>query len=129
MTCLTVDYLAARLRTTFEGDERDYWDGMIDAATVRLTARLKQRGCDITKIPPKLVREVLIDALARVWRLPDGYGVMKSETEGNYSYTLDATAASANIWFTDTELAMLCPGRRNVGLIKVGLLQRDARFR
>lgn len=52
-------------------------------------------------IDPLFVKDKVLNAVIRVLRNPEGY---RSETEFEYSYTRNATEASANVWYTQDEL-------------------------
>lgn len=103
---------------------------IITRAETRLRREIKLRGCDLTQLITdpemlELVKGILGDAVARTLRGADGY---ESESEGDYSYKLRAIEASANVWFPDKDLALICPGQAQatVGTIRLGLPRHRA---
>lgn len=70
------------------------------------SARLRAQSEDT--LP--LVQDVIIRAVLRTLRVENP--TMRSESEGNYSYTRDALSASGNLWFPREDLAALGCGSR-----------------
>ncbi len=96
---------------------------LISKAEVRLAAAVAARGGDLTVLatdPAKLplIQDVLENAVARVVRNPEG---LKSESEGDYSYTLNALDASGNIWFPDSDLDAIFVPSSQYGSFRLGI--------
>lgn len=90
--------------------EVDAWvSKQINKATRRLLAtcptlesrlRNNQSLADIAK-------DIVVEAVARMARMDDDAIGIKSESEGEYSYSVDPLTRSGNIWFPDKDLALL----------------------
>jgi len=96
---------------------------LISKAEIRLASIVGARGGDLlvlaadpTKLP--LIQDVLENAVARVLRNPEG---LKSESEGDYSYTLNAMDASGNIWFPESEIDAIYSVASSYGSIRLGI--------
>jgi hypothetical protein len=96
---------------------------LISKAEIRLASIIGARGGDLsvlaadpTKLP--LIQDVLENAVARVLRNPEG---LKSESEGDYSYTLNAMDASGNVWFPESEVDAIYSVGTSYGSIRLGL--------
>lgn len=96
---------------------------LISKAEIRLASIIGARGGDLLVLaadPTKLllIQDVLENAVARVLRNPEG---LKSESEGDYSYTLNSLDASGNIWFPDSEVDALYSVAPSYGSIRLGI--------
>lgn len=114
-------FVSTDLEASYEGqldlDNEDEWyQQKIDEA-VRLLLRkvpnvaARMAAYDETTgagLDPEFVKDKVVGAVIRVLRNPDGY---ESETEGQYGYKFNKAEASANVWYTQDELADL--GYRN----------------
>ncbi len=83
----------------------------ISKAEIRLASQLRKRGANLVDLatdPDKLpvIKDVLENAVLRVLRNPEG---LKSESEGDYSYTANPLDASGNVWFPADDLDLLAP--------------------
>lgn len=109
-----------------EGLTAEYLDGklgeVVDSINVRWGSVVADR-LRSGKLPERLFKAVVVRVASRVFSNTDGY---KSETEGGYSYEVNAAVASGTIWFTDDDIADLTgkkPKGQNegtVGTITVG---------
>jgi hypothetical protein len=81
--------------------DRVQW--LVDYAQARLVRRRPSLRADLAAgtVDLVLVNGTLVSAILRVLRHPGAYA---SETAGEFSYTLDRTAASALLSFTQDEL-------------------------
>jgi hypothetical protein len=96
---------------------------LISKAEIRLASIVGARGGDLLVLaadPTKLllIQDILENAVARVLRNPEG---LKSESEGDYSYTLNALDASGNIWFPDSEIDAIYSVASSYGSIRLGI--------
>lgn len=83
----------------------------ISKAETSLARKLRQRGVSLATLatdPQRLpdIIDILENAVLRVLRNPDG---AKSESEGDYSITLNPLDSSGNVWFPAADLDDLCP--------------------
>lgn len=92
----------------FKGDasDLDYVQALIERAERKLAARLG----DLTvwaNTPERLqaVKDVVSEMVQRVLR--SGGSEMKSESDGEYSYTIDPRVSSGSLWVTDENWAQL----------------------
>lgn len=96
----------------------------IDKAERRLAGLLARRSADLEVLaadPARLplIADAIENAVMRVLRNPDG---LRSESEGDYSYTANPLDASGNIWFPAEDLDLIAPRRSSsVGTIRLGL--------
>jgi hypothetical protein len=96
---------------------------LISKAEVRLAAMVAARGGDLAVLaanPIKLalIQDVLENAVARVLRNPDG---IRSESEGDYSYTLNSLDAAGNVWFPGDDVDAIFGPSSRVRTLSVGL--------
>ncbi|WP_145012330.1 Gp19/Gp15/Gp42 family protein [Kocuria salsicia] len=117
-----------RVKLEYDGiipeNDEDYVQALVDkgvrvllADCPGLLARVKSGATD-----PELAQDAVVDAVLRVLR--DDDPTIQSESEGGYSYSKRALAASPDIWYTDRWLARLgCtkgeeagPGTARVGM-------------
>lgn len=96
---------------------------LISKAEVRLAAIVAARGGDLAVLatdPARLplIQDVLENAVARVLRNPEG---IRSESEGDYSYTLNSVDASANVWFPGDDVDAIFGPSSRVRTLNVGL--------
>lgn len=103
------------------GSSDEYVLGLIRKAERRLARRLGPLvEWAHTEARREDVRDVVSSMVQRVLR-NDG-SINKSESDGDYSYTRDPLAASANLWVTDDEWAQLVgPSGPGVGTMRIGL--------
>lgn len=98
-----------------EPERDEYLRELISRAERKLRLTLKRRGLNAQELFDTddecgggYVRDLVIDAVARVERsaaVREGY---KSESEGNYSYQVaDARDAAAHLWWPSDELDLL----------------------
>lgn len=95
----------------------------ISKATIRLTQLVKRRGRDLAVLAQDpdtlaLIKDILENAVLRVLRNPEG---LRSESEGDYSYTVNPLDSAGNVWFPAADLDQLCPRAPAVGTIRLGL--------
>lgn len=98
----------------------------IAKAEVRLAQAIASRGGDLDALamsPSKLaiIQDVLENAVARVLRNPEG---LRSESEGDYSYTVNALDASGNVWFPDADLDAVYAAPSAYGSIRLAVPSR-----
>lgn len=111
--------------------EHDNVQYLLDRAERLLRQTLLSRNYDFDVLandPAKsqYMHDMIVDAVARVLRNPGAAAGFKSESEGNYSYSISsALEASATLWFPDTALDLLIPKR--VGKYGTIRLSRPAR--
>jgi len=110
-------YVSTDLEEPYEGqldlEELDDWyQQKVDEAVRLLVRKIPSIVARIDAydpatgagIDPLFVKDKVLNAVIRVLRNPEGF---QSETEGEYSYRMNRTEASANVWFTKEELADL----------------------
>ena len=97
----------------------------IDKAERRLTGLLARRGADLDVLaadPARLplIADAVENAVMRVLRNVEG---IRSESEGDYSVTMNPLDASGNIWFPVEDLDLIAPLRRasRAGTIQLNL--------
>lgn len=75
-----------------------------------IRSRKPSLDADITSgmLDVEVVKQVEAEAVLRLVRNPEGY---RSETDGNYSYQIDASVASGRISILDDEWALLGASR------------------
>lgn len=109
-----------------EGFEREITDehyvvGLIRKAERRIARRLGPLDA-WANTPQRIsdVKDVVASMVQRVLR--NEGSIDKAESDGDYSYTRDPLAASANLWVTNDEWEQLLgsPGL-SIGTIRVGL--------
>jgi hypothetical protein len=106
-------YVSTDLEEPYEGqldlEELDDWYQQKVDEAVRLLirkipniqTRMAAYDGNGSGIDPLFVKDKVLNAVIRVLRNPEGF---RSETEFEYSYTRNATEASANVWYTQDEL-------------------------
>jgi hypothetical protein len=114
---------ASDLSPLFPDADSDVVSKWLDKAERRLTAVLQARGCSLSSLaedPARLdtIRDVLENAVVRVLRNPEG---LKSESEGDYSYTANPLDASGSVWFPQQDLDLICPKSGWMGTVQLGL--------
>lgn len=113
----------ADVREGYEGAIKDdrYVQGLINKAERRLARRLGP--LDTWASTPARIEDVKDVVSSMVQRVLRNEGsINKSESDGDYSYTRDPLAASANLWVTNDEWdQLLGPAGPGVGTIRVGL--------
>lgn len=72
-----------------------------------------------------IVAHVEAAAVARVLRNPDG--IYRSETDGDYSYTVDTAVASGHLYLSAEELRALSAGAHGWGALAAGRVDVAAR--
>ena len=110
MAYATVDDVAARLGRDMDEAERRLAAVLLDDVEERLRARIPDLDDRVAADEHyrALVVSVEATAVVRVLRNPGGY---RSETDGNYSYSLDTRAAAGFLTILDEELALLGAAR------------------
>lgn len=73
----------------------------------------------------RIVVHVEAAMVARVLRNPDG--IYKSESDGDYSYTVDTAIASGNIYLSAEEMRALTAGASGWGSLSAGTVDAAAR--
>lgn len=108
----------ARWRTLTDDEITQVTNHIADAAVLiraqvpNVDARIAAGSLDIG-----LARLATVRAVLRVMLNPTG---LKSETDGEYSYTRDSSQASGELYISSGDLALLSPrGRAQVGTIRV----------
>lgn len=89
----TVDDVAARLGRPLSDAERPYVQALVDDAETIVRTRIPDldERVESGRLSAAVVRLVLVSMVLRVLRNPGGY---RSESAGDYSYTVDSRAAS-----------------------------------
>lgn len=112
-----VSDLETRMRRTFEGDEADWAESVLEEASVLVRAESGRdwvSSDDPTKLEaPPIVRIVTMRVAQRALQNPDSYS---AETAGDYSYQRNAVGADGSLYLTDRERALLgrAAGRRKL---------------
>lgn len=105
------DDVRERYEQVIPDDQSGYLSQLIDEAVIVLGAQVG----DLGTYPPATVKMLLIRAVMRVLRNPEGF---TAESEGTYNYNLSQRVASGSIWFPNDEVAMLVPTSLGVGSIR-----------
>lgn len=106
---------------------------LIRRAERKLRLVLRGRGLDWDVIAEDelkgpYLRDLVIEAVARVERSEAAKAGLKSESEGSYSYTLaSGRDVSTNLWWPEDDLRPLggAGGRTRVGTIRLNRVRRD----
>lgn len=109
MTTATLDDVAqALMREIDPADEAPYVQGMLDyvEATILLTIPDALDKAKVRKPYETALKRIEAEAVCRVLRAPAG-GVMKYETEGTYTYSVNAAIASGLLELRPQEWALL----------------------
>lgn len=106
----TVADVAARLGRELTEAEKERVGALLDDAETILRTRIPDLDEQVStgRIPADVVRLVLVSMVLRVVRNPGGY---RSESAGDYSYTVDSRAASGFLTVLPDEWAWLGIGR------------------
>lgn len=115
--------------------------GDIDHDTLRARDLVRIAGAELTARFPfladpqgasqqrraVLAQGIIARAVARVLRNPAAQEGFASESEGGYSYSLQKLDASGNLWFPDSDLALLRESGRTagVGSSRIGVAARS----
>ncbi len=110
MAYATADDVAARLGRDLDDAEQRLAAVLLDDVEHRLRARIADLDERVAASDHyrALVVSVEAAAVVRVLRNPGGY---RSETDGNYSYTIDTRAAAGFLTILDEEWALLGAAR------------------
>lgn len=106
------DDVRARYERDIPDDRSPYLLALIGEAVQVLASKVG----DLDQFPPATVKMLIIRAVMRVLRNPEGF---TSESEGTYNYNLSQRVASGSIWFPDDEIGMLVPVGVGVGSIRM----------
>lgn len=106
MSYASVADVAARLGRPLTDDERDLAAVLLDDAENLIRARIPDLDKRIAdgRIRRELVVMIEANAVVRVLRNPGGY---RSETAGDYSYTIDTRAAAGYLDIPDTDWRLI----------------------
>lgn len=106
MSYASVDDVADRLGRPLTDDERDLAAVLLDDAENLIRARIPdlEERVAAGRIRRELVVMIEANAVVRVLRNPGGY---RSETAGDYSYTIDTRAAAGYLDIPDTDWRLL----------------------
>lgn len=98
------------LMRTLDSREEEYVDAYIEAATGLLYARIPDLAVRVieSERTASLVSYVVGQMVARVFRNADG--IYKTESDGDYSYTIDTSIATGRLYASKDELRMLTAG-------------------
>ncbi|MBO0830325.1 MAG: hypothetical protein J2P24_21330 [Streptosporangiales bacterium] len=109
MAYATVDDVAVRLGRPLTDDERAMVAALLGDVEALIKARIPDLDAQVTAgtIARDVVVMVEANAVLRVLRNPGGY---RSESDGDYSYTVDANAAAGYLTITPDEWALLGAG-------------------
>lgn len=104
----TVEDIAQRWGHDIPEERRAYVQSQIDAAHVRIRAKLPIDG-RVTRgeVSPETVRVVIEDMVLRVLRNPSG---ARTQQAGEFSITLDRSLSSGALTLTEEELELLGEG-------------------
>lgn len=110
MAIATVDDVQDRLDRELTDDERDLAATLLEdvEAIIRSRVRNLLRRAATDESYRQIVVMVEANAVLRVLRNPEGY---RQETEGNYSYSLNAAVASGHLFVMDSEWQLLGANR------------------
>lgn len=105
----TVDDVAARLGRPLSDAERPQVQALLDDAETIIRTRIPDLDDRVAsgRLSAAVVRLVLVSMVLRVVRNPGGY---RSETAGDYSYTMDSRAASGALIVLPDEWRLLGVG-------------------
>lgn len=109
MTYASVEDVAARLGRPLSDQEHDLAAVLLADVESLIRARIPDLDDRITdgRIRRELVVMIEANAVVRVLRNPGGY---RSETAGDYSYTIDDRAAAGYLTIPDTDWTLLGAG-------------------
>lgn len=95
---------------------------LVEQASVRLRRRVPNLNARIDAGKDEdlaaLARGVVVDAVLRVIRNPNGYS---AEQAGEFSYRIDRAVSSGRLTFPDDDLADLLPRASRVRSVPVGI--------
>lgn len=103
---VTVEEIDSRYEDTIPADKTAWVQQKTDAAVRELLNMIPtlQSRVDTQAIDREFVVDKVADAVLRVVRGPEGYA---SESEGEYSYKLNARVVSGDLWFPEEDLLQL----------------------
>lgn len=106
MAYATTADIEARLGRTLDPSETQIATTRLGDAELIIRSRVRDLDVLVTSgtLDRGLVVMVEADALLRLIRNPDGY---TTETDGNYTYSIDASVASGRLQILDSEWALL----------------------
>lgn len=109
MTYATADDVQARLGRPLTGDEQTMVAALLADAEALIKARIPDLDQRVTggRTPREVVVLVEANAVLRVVRNPGGY---RSETDGDYAYTVDPSAAGGYLTILPDEWGLLGAG-------------------
>lgn len=111
MSAATPDDVAVSLMRDLNATETKYVQPLLDRAERLLVSRipglLYRATAGIGPVSLQLIADVEAEMVARVLRAPDGGGIYRQETEGNYSYSLNLQVASGLLDVLDAEWTKL----------------------
>lgn len=110
MAIATVDDVQDRLDRPLTDDEKQLAATLLEdvEAIIRSRVRNLLRRAATDESYRQIVVMVEANAVLRVLRNPEGY---RQETEGNYSYSLNAAVASGHLFVLDSEWELLGANR------------------
>lgn len=130
MSLITFEEIQGGYEDPIGEAQRTYVEGKIAEAEVVLATKLgdlqtwvdtdnRRKGLETPEQRRTVLLTVVRRIVYRVLRNPKGY---TSESEGEYSYGVNARVASGTIWVTDEDWDLLGVGaRRRVGSHRLGL--------
>lgn len=103
---VTVDHLTHSYEGNLDPNKHDFYQAKIDEAARMLIHKRRALVDRLQKgqVDQGIVIDVVIRAVERFLRNPRG---IQTESDDGYSYTLNPTYASGDIWFPDSDLNLI----------------------
>ena len=110
MAIATVDDVQKRFERELTDDERELAETLLNDAEIKIRRRIRNLVKRAAADPDFREAVVMVEsnAVLRVLRNPEGY---RQETEGNYSYSLNAAVASGHLFVLGSEWELLGANR------------------
>lgn len=105
--------------------EEEYVDSLLEAAEAIAFARVPtlHERVALSESAAKVFNYVVGSMVARVLRNPDS--IYRTESDGDYSYTVDSSAVAARLYLSADELRMLSAGAYGWGASRPGKADRE----
>lgn len=129
MTYATISDVEGVLMRPLDTRETEYVPGMLDYVEAVIFERVRSAmgRAHESATYRRILVHVEAAAVARVLRNPDG--IYKSESDGDYSYTVDTAVASGHLYLSAEELRSLSAGAHGWGSLAAGRVDVAARRR
>lgn len=124
---VTKESVEMALMRALDTREEQYVDAYIEAAQGLLYARIPDLGARAfeSERTASLLAYVVGQMVARVFRNADG--IYKTESDGDYSYTIDTSIATGRLYVSKDELRMLTAGTYGWAVSRPGEADRIRR--